>query len=223
MSIPAPWLNSYGDVPPSLDYPDCSMARLVFKAAEKHPDIMAYDFFGCKQSYRGFAGEIDLCARGLKAIGVKLGDRVTVCMPNTPQTVIMLYAINLIGAVANMVHPLSAEEELVRYVNDSRSVAVLTLDQFAPKLEGIMPRMQAERLILTGIADGLRGIMKPLYGLTQGRKIERRPTGGKLLRYADLLERGKEYKGEIDAGARGATSRRSCTAAALQARQKASC
>ena len=200
METQAPWLGSYGNVPHSLDYPDCTMTNLVFKAAETYPDNVAYDFFGCKQSYRQFTDEIRSCARGLSAIEVARGDRVTICMPNTPQAVIMLYALNLIGAVANMVHPLSAEEELVRYINDSHSVAVLTLDQFAPKLEGILPRTQAKTLILTGIGDGMKGLMKPLYKLTQGRKIPRRPSGGKLLRYTDMLKRGQSNTGEIDAG-----------------------
>jgi len=102
-----------------------------------------------------------------------------------------------------MVHPLSAEEELVRYISGSRSVAVLTLDQFAPKLEGILPRTQARTLILAGADDGLKGIKKPLYRLTQGRKIARRPTGGKLLRYKDLLALGRGYFGDFDAQARG--------------------
>ena len=203
MSIDAPWLGSYGSVSHSLDYPDCSMAGLIFKTAEKYPDATAYDFFGCKQTYLGFADEIRQCARGLKAIAVKRGERVTICMPNTPQAVIMLYALNLIGAVANMVHPLSATEELVRYINESRSVAAITLDQFAPKLEDMLPRTGMRTLIITGIGDGLRGIKQPLYKLTQGRKIKRRPTGGKLLRYADLLERGRCIEDDIDADTRG--------------------
>ena len=33
-------------------------------------------------------------------------------MPNTPEGIIMLYAVNMVGAVANMVHPLSGEKEL---------------------------------------------------------------------------------------------------------------
>jgi len=179
------------------------MARLVLNTAEKHPDVMAYDFFGCKQSYRDFAEEIRACARGLKAIGIKQGVRVTICMPNTPQAVIVLYALNLIGAVANMVHPLSAEEELVRYLNGSRSAAVLTLDQFAEKLEMIMPRTQAQTLILTGIDDGLKGLKRPLYKLTKGRKISRRSTGGMILRYTDMLERGRGFTEEYDANTRG--------------------
>ena len=203
MKIDAPWLDSYGDVPHSLDYPDCSMAQLVLKTAEQYPDIMAYDFFGRKQSYRGFADEIRACACGLKAIGVGKGERVTICMPNTPQAVVMFYALNYIGAIANMVHPLSASEELVRYLNVSRSVAALTLDQFGEKLEEILPRTGVKTLILCGIEDGLKGIKKPLYKLTKGRGIPRRPSGGKLLRYADLLDKGRESTDNPDADTRG--------------------
>ena len=55
--------------------------------------------------------EIDACAKALTAQKIKAGDRVTICLPNVPQAVIMFYAINKIGAVASMVHPLSAENE----------------------------------------------------------------------------------------------------------------
>ena len=199
MTINAPWLSSYRNVPLTLDYPDCSMAEMVLRTAEKHPGIYAYDFFGCKKTYSAFADEIRLCARGLLATGIKKDDRFTICMPNTPQAVIVLYALNLIGAVANMVHPLSAEEELVRFINDSCSVAVLTLDQFAPKLESILPRTKVQTLLLAGADDGLTGIKKHLYRLTKGRKIPRHPTGGKILRYSDLLKQGLSFKGEYDA------------------------
>ncbi|MCL2152054.1 MAG: AMP-binding protein [Oscillospiraceae bacterium] len=195
MKIDAPWLNSYGSVPHSLDYPDCSMVSLVFKAAETYPRDTAYDFFGCKQNYKRFTEDICVCASGLEAIGVNRGERVTICMPNTPQAATALYALNLIGAIANMVHPLSAEEELARYINDSRSVAVLTLDQFAPKLEKILPRTGAKTLILTGIEDGLKGIRKPLFKLTKDGRTPRRSSGGALLRYTDLMELGRSRVG----------------------------
>jgi len=197
MTVSAPWLGSYGDVPHSLNYPDCGMADMVLKTAEKFPDITAYEFFGCKQNYKAFAEEIKTCAKGLLAAGIKESDRFTICMPNTPQAIIVFYALNLIGAVANMVHPLSAEEELVGYINNSKSVAVLTLDQFSTKLEGILPRTKAKTLILAGADDGLKGIKKPLYRLTKGRKIKRHKTGGNILRYSDLM------KGEHGDRARG--------------------
>ena len=199
MTNNAPWLKSYDNVPHNLDYPDHSLARVILDSAEKYKDLTAYDFFGCKKSFGAFAEEIKLCARGLLASGIKKEERVTICMPNTPQAIITFYALNLMGAVANMVHPLSAEEELVGFINDSNSIAVLTLDQFAPKLESILPRTKVRTLILAGIEDGLIEIKKTLYKLTKGRKIKRIPTGGKILRFNDLTERGKTYTGEYDA------------------------
>ncbi len=203
MNISAPWLEHYDNVPKNLQYPDCSMSDLVLEAARKYPDYIAYDFFGSKATYREYAGKIDECARALATAGIKAGDRVTICMPNTPQAVIMFYAVNRMGAVANMVHPLSAEEEIVFYVNSSSSVAALTLDQFYPKFESIMDRLTIKTLILTGIEDGLSGIKKIAYPLTKGRKIKRIKTSGKVLRWRDLIENGRRYQGEYAACRKG--------------------
>ena len=203
MYLDKPWLKFYENMPHTLEYPDCSMAKLVLDSASKYPDNYAYDFFGCKQDYRTFADQVKKCAQGLKSIGIEKGERFTICMPNTPQAVTMFYALNLIGAVANMVHPLSAEEELVNFISNSNSVAVLTLDQFASKLEKVMPRTNARILVLTGIDDGMSGIVKSLYRLTKGRKLDRKPTGGNILRYTDLLKLSEGYAGEYDAGTGG--------------------
>ena len=195
MTVSAPWLKHYGDVPHTLDYPDCSMVELVLRAAEKYPDTAATEFFGCPLTYRAFAGAVDACARALAAHGIKAGDRVTICMPNTPQAVVMFYGINRVGAVANMVHPLSAEEEIVFYINSSKSVAALTLHQFYPKFKAILPRTCLKTLILAGIDDGLRGLKKPAYLATKGRNIKRIKSGGQLLRWSDFLAKGQAYAG----------------------------
>jgi len=203
MNTKAPWLGSYGSVPHSLEYPNGSMAQQVLKTAEKYPNNIAYDFFGCKQSYRAFAEQIRACARGLITAGITKGSRITICMPNTPQSVIVFYALNLIGAVSCMIHPLSAQEEQVRYINSSGSTAILTLDQFGDNIAEIMPRTSAKLLILSGIEDGLKGIKKPAYKLTKGRKIKRSPTSEGILRYTDLIKNGHVYKGEINSDMHG--------------------
>ncbi|MCL2409448.1 MAG: AMP-binding protein [Oscillospiraceae bacterium] len=199
MTTPAPWLAHYGNVPHTLTYPAGSMAQIVLDAAEKYPTHAALDFFGIKTTYATLADDIRLCARGLADCGIARGARVTICMPNTPQAVVMLYALNLLGAIAHMIHPLSAPEEIRRYMEKAGSVAVMTLDQFASNLLSILPKTTAKTLILAGVEDGLSGIKKPLYRLTKGRKIERRPSGGEILRYTDLLERGRKYHGELAA------------------------
>jgi long-chain acyl-CoA synthetase len=196
MALNAPWLRHYGDIPQNLEYPDCSMADLVSESARRYPNVPAYDFFGSRATYGRFAEKIETCARALAAAGIKADERVTICMPNTPQALIAFYAVNRIGAVANMVHPLSAEEEIVFYINGSNSVAVLTLDQFYPKFEAIRDRINLRLLILAGIDDGLDGIKKPLYRLTKGRVIRRMKTHGNIIRWKDLIAKGRALTGE---------------------------
>lgn len=170
MNIKAPWLNFYGDVPKTLEYPDCSMADLVYKTAEHYPDNIAYDFMGDKSSYKRFVGEIETCARAFYAFGIKSGQRVAICLPNLPQGIICFYALNKIGAIPNMIHPLSSAGEIKSYISMSESVAAVTLDQFADKFCGILKENGSFKLIVTSIMDALAGVVKLAYRLTQYKK-----------------------------------------------------
>ena len=107
--VKAPWLKNYGDVKFNLDYFEGSMWEAVRNIAHRYPNYIAFDFMGSTTTYAKFEQEVYVCAKALRAIGVKPGDRVTICMPNCPQTVIMFYAVNLMGGIANMIHPLSSE------------------------------------------------------------------------------------------------------------------
>ena len=75
--VKAPWLAFYGVVPEHLQYPDCTMYEAVERCAQKYPSYPAYVFMGRKTSYRALVAEINLCARALKAIGVRPGDKIT--------------------------------------------------------------------------------------------------------------------------------------------------
>ncbi len=60
---------------------------------------------------------VDLCAAALVANGVRKGDRVIICAPNIPQCITAIYAVNKIGAIASMLHPLSVKSEAEYAVN----------------------------------------------------------------------------------------------------------
>ncbi|MBR5773363.1 MAG: AMP-binding protein, partial [Clostridia bacterium] len=110
--VEAPWFKYYGNVPYTLSYPEATMVELVERAAKRYPDYIAYDFMGNKTKYKDMVEKIHLCARAFKAMGIKEDDRVTICLPNVPQAVVCFYALNMIGAIANMIHPLSSEGEI---------------------------------------------------------------------------------------------------------------
>ena len=106
LSASAPWLAYYGNTPASLDYPHKTMYQMVALAAKKYPDNVAYVFMGKETTYRTFMKRIDAAARGLVHMGIGKGDRVTICMANTPQALDCFYALNRIGAIPNLIHPL---------------------------------------------------------------------------------------------------------------------
>lgn len=197
--VKTPWLKSYGQVNFHQQYPDGTMFAFLEQTANAYPDAIAYDFLGKKTTYRGFIAEIRRMARALSAFGIKENERVTICMPNTPQGIITFYALNLIGAIANMIHPLSSESEIIFYLQESESVAVLTLDQFYGKFAEIAQTHPLPRLIIAAIADALPPLKKLGYRLTEGRKIAPVPKNDKnIILWNDLLALGERHSGPYE-------------------------
>ena len=192
-NVKTPWIKNLGDVPATLAYPDWSMCEAVEKIAEKYPNLTAYVFMGRKTTYRTLVQEIHLCARALKSVGIRAGDRITVAMPNCPQTVIMFYAINLVGAIANMVHPLSSEKEIEFFLKESGSISAITLDQFYHKFEAIRQNVDLDNIIIASIKDALSQPIKTGYMLTEGRKQKKIPNDAPILRWNEFLRRGWSY------------------------------
>ncbi len=180
LSASAPWTAYYGNMPVSIDYPHKTMYQMIAATAKKYPDHTAYIFMGKKTSYAAFQQRIDAAAKGLTAMGIGKGDRVTICMANTPQAVDCFYALNRIGAIPNMIHPLSASQEIAFYLNASHSKAILTLDQFYWKVAEIVPELKEPCTILIAkIADELPFPLSVAYPLTKSaRAVKKLPKTG---------------------------------------------
>ncbi len=173
-----------------LEYPEATMFQLVRRAAEQMPDEPAYEFYGRKTSYTQFICRIERTARAFVSSGVRAGDAVTICMPNTPQAIDCFYALNRIGAVANMVHPLSAECEITDYLDISESKMILTVDLFYEKVERAVKAAKGTVTILTcRMQDELPAHLAALYILKKGKSYLKYPRAPHLL-WKDFLRRG---------------------------------
>ena len=155
-----PWEPWMGSVPMHLDYFRGTMFEAVEKIARQYPENIAFDFMGTPTSYPDMIREIERCARALKALDIKEGDKVTIAMPNCPQAIFLFYGVNRIGAIANMIHPLSAEKEIEFYLNVSESETAITLNQFYPKFARVLPNTGVKHLIIADIADALSPVLK---------------------------------------------------------------
>ncbi len=191
ISAKAPWREQLGEVPFTLDYFDGSMFEAVEKIAEKYPNNVAFDFMGRSTTYKTLVKEVESCAKALRTIGVREGDKVTIAMPNCPQAIQTFYAVNLIGGICNMIHPLSAENEIEFYLNESESVTAITLDQFYNKFENIRHNTKVVNIVIASIKDELSKPVKAGYMLTEGRKIQKIPDDAPVIRWNEFLRMGK--------------------------------
>ncbi len=190
-TVKIPWDRSRGDLPLTIEYFNGTMYEKIEETAKKHPLNIALDFMGKHITYKYMIDMINLCAKSLRILGIREDDRVTIAMPNCPQAIYMLYAVNLVGAVANMVHPLSAEKEIENYLNMSNSVMVVTLDQFYHKIEAIRKNTKIQNVIIARIRDELTRPIKVGYMLTEGRKIEKIPDDAPVIMWDSFMRIGK--------------------------------
>ncbi len=201
----APWSKYYKEekIPAHLEYPDCSMVDMVIQSAEKWPDNMAYSYFGHKVSYKNFVKKIEKTARALKNYGVKEGDRVTICMPNTPEGITMVYAVNMVGAVCNMVHPLSSEKELEYYIKTSESKYVLVFDAVFDKIYRLRDSAQLERIIVVRPSDGLGFLKRRMYKLLHVKKVKLPANDARVVLWEDFIANSYFYQGNFHEDRRG--------------------
>ena len=183
-----PWrkFQSEGS-PEKLVFDPRSLYQAVAEVAEAHPDLDAYDFMGKKASYAELLESINKAASAFAAMGVKPGDVMTICLPNCPQALFAFYALNKLGAVASMIHPLSVSEELRTFLDISSSKWVLTLDAFWPRMAPAMEGSSVKKALWCRIQEHMPAVIRTAFVLTKGRKIKKVPHGPKVVSWDAMM------------------------------------
>ena len=164
------WHKYYPKDKDNIVVPNVSIYEYL-ESEVKNRNSIAINYFNYKISYSDLFREIDICAKSLRSQGIRPGDVVTICMPNTPEAVISFYAVNKIGAIANMIHPLSAEEEIKQSLISTKSVLVITINLAYDKMKNILSQTAVYKVVIVSASDSMPKLLKIGYNLTQGRKI----------------------------------------------------
>ncbi len=194
--VKTPWYRFYEGVKEHLEYPDVSVYQLLETSALKHPEYISYNYYGNQKTYKEFLEEIDQCAKAFLQLGIKYQDKVSICMPNTPEAIISFYALNKIGAVANMIHPLSGENEIKYYLNKAKSKYVVTIDIAFNKINHIIKETSLEKCILVSAKNAMPAYLKIGYQLTKGRKVHLEKSE-KTIPWKAFIKLGESYREEI--------------------------
>lgn len=170
--IPAPWKKYYTDDELNIKIKNISLYKQVVESSIKYPNYTAYEYFGKKVKYKKFIRQIDKCSYALKKYNVNKGDIITICLPNVPEALILFYALNKIGAIANMVHPLSAEEEIKLSLNSTRSKYLFAIDMCYSKINNIIDGTKVKKVVYIKASDSLKLPLKVGYYFKNLNKYE---------------------------------------------------
>ena len=188
-----PWLRSWPEgVPKTIDYPTSSVAGILAKAAKESPEAVATQFYGARLTYREIDAAASRFAGGLRRIGVKPGDRVSLLMPNCPQFVIAFFGVLRAGGIVVQTNPLYTPRELQEMYRDAGVETVVCADLFFKNVAKAKPLSGVKRVVVTDIKEYLPGLLAALY------PIKKKKDYGKIVipvepwvhRFQDLVASG---------------------------------
>lgn len=183
-----PWLNHYDTwFKSTLNYPELTMYELVARTARRLPDHQALSFMGTRITYRNLLEQIDQAAACLSGLGFKAGDVATLCLPNVPHAAIFFYAVNRLGGICNMVHPLTPAEEMSHYIRTTRSDYLIILDAMLAKQVDMLEHSRIRRTIVCSLMDYLNFGLKVGFFVTKGRKIAAVPRRDAYIKWCDFM------------------------------------
>lgn len=181
MTVLKPWLTLYpSEIPASLAYEPEPVQQYLVHAAKRYPNKTAIHFMGKELTYQQVYDATVTLAGYLQNLGITKGDRVSIMLPNSPQSVISYFAILFAGGIVVQTNPLYTERELEYQMKDSGAIAIITLDILYPRISKIIAQTDLQHIVVTGIKDYLpfpKNIIYPFiqkkqYGLVVHAKHE---------------------------------------------------
>ncbi len=148
-----------------------SLYMAIKNSALKYPDDNAMYFMGKYVTYQTLLNKIDRVAAGLTNLGVKKGMVVSMAMPNIFEAIYAFYAVNKLGAIAHMVHPLTPVKQMERYMKTTKSRILLVLDTFYAHYRDLLANPDTILVLASPVAEF--GIVKKLgYKLINRKRLE---------------------------------------------------
>ncbi|HEX9496637.1 MAG TPA: AMP-binding protein, partial [Candidatus Limnocylindria bacterium] len=162
--------NYDAGVPASLEYPRVALHALLEQAAELYPGSAATIFFNAKKSYAALLADAKRFSAGLRALGVKPGDRVAIDLPNCPQFLVAFYGALRIGAVVVPCNPLYTPPELRHQLADAGAETIVVLSRIYPAVKAARQGTKLRNVIVTNIKEEMPPVLRTLFTLAKEKK-----------------------------------------------------
>ncbi len=197
-----PWFSFYDEgVSHTVTIPETGLAAVLDRTAAEYGKREAVVFQNRRISYLELQVLSERLAAALRRRGVREGDRVSIMLPNLPQTFIAFWGVIKAGAIAVMTNPLYMESELTHQIHDAGVKHMITLDIFWPKIARLWDKLELDVCYVTRIRDALGfplNWLQPFSARRQGTWVSVPFNGHNVVAWSDLFSNGERLNVEVD-------------------------
>lgn len=161
-SIDKPWLKYYSEKELNYTIPKCKIVDNLYNYIDKYSSEIALEFMNVKVSYEELKNKIELVAKSLRELGINEGDTISVCLPNMPEAVYLFYAINKVGAVANMLDPRNSNAEFLRLLNEADTTYLFAMDTAVENFADVIREAKLKGVIAISVIESLPLLIRKL-------------------------------------------------------------
>ena len=117
-----------------------NLAQYLEDSARNHPHKIAVRYEEQQLTLQEFDRTCNRLANGLTDLGLSQGGRCVVMLPNTPEAIIVYYALAKVGAVIISVNFLYRSHELEHIINDSNPKAFIGSEHYLGEISKVFKK-----------------------------------------------------------------------------------
>ena len=192
-SIDKPWLKYYNENNIDKERLNCSAYDYMNHYNINNLSYNAINYMGSIITYKELLDKIDEVTKSLINLNVKSGDVVTLIMANIPENIYLFYAINRLGAVANIIDPRLKTDEIIDIINNNKSKLVIAIDSFMNKknILNIKKNSNIENIVLVNPLETLKNNKLISFAISCKEKINYHLSNKNFIRWSDFVNNGR--------------------------------
>ena len=180
-SIDKPWLSYYKENETDIQVPDMSLIDYLRMKNAERTELIAINYFGKKITYQELFERIDTAGSSFQQLGIQEGDYVALAMPLTPEVIVMIYALDTIGAHADLIDPRVPAERMKHYLNLVDTRMAIVISAYAQTMMAAVAETKVQELMILTPFECLD--QKEISALAKTRKSGRRQFLSSTVKY----------------------------------------
>lgn len=190
-SFDKPWQKFYTEEAIKAVLPECTMYEYLCECSRGVLDDVAIKYIAIKYiaskiTYRELLKNIDKTAEAFSSMGVRKGDIVTLALPNIPENIYAVYALNKIGAIANLIDLRTKGKDLLHYYSEVDAQIVVACDLFLKNTLDIVDQTNIKKIIVASPFDSLPALIRCAAKLKA--KTKKLKPGELLITWKDFVK-----------------------------------